>query len=115
MLTTSAKACLALGLVMALPTAGAIQARAQTSTFTLLHSFNGTDGASLRAGLIQARDGKLYGTTFYGGANDGTIFKITPSGDFTLLYTFSASGSTDGGNPDSLIQASDGNLYGTTL
>jgi len=58
-------------------------------TFTVLHSFDGTDGDQPYAGLVQATNGNLYGTTRYGGAhNDGTVFKITPSGTLTTLYSF---------------------------
>src|SRR5690242_4649802 len=49
-------------------------------TFTTLHSFDiSTDGANPYAGLVQATDGSLYGTTFQGGPNGGggTVFKIT--------------------------------------
>ena len=82
---------------------------------TVLHSFNSTDGAQPIGGLVQASDGNLYGTTEYGGNHDwGTLFKITPSGTFTSLYSFT--GGTDGGNPfnETLVEGSDGNLYGTT-
>jgi uncharacterized repeat protein (TIGR03803 family) len=68
------------------------------------------DGSSPYAGLVQATDGNLYGTTVLGGAGgEGTIFKITPSG---TLLSFAG---TDGAQPYAgLIQATDGNLYGTT-
>jgi len=85
-------------------------------TFTTLHSFEGMDGAYPYAELVQAIDGNLYGTTYQGGANgSGTVFKITPSGTLTTLYSFcSQSNCTDGRNPDAgLVQATDGNLYGT--
>ncbi len=89
---------------------------------TTLHSFDNTDGdgAYPYAGLIQATDGNFYGTTAAGGAgaygNQGTIFKITPSGTLTTLYSFcSQSGCTDGRMPyGALVQATDGNFYGTT-
>ena len=58
-----------------------------------------------------------YGTTAGGEANgDGTVFKITPSGTLTTLYNFcSQSGCADGSEPEgALIQATDGDLYGTT-
>ncbi|MGB6744019.1 MAG: choice-of-anchor tandem repeat GloVer-containing protein [Terracidiphilus sp.] len=86
-------------------------------TFTTLVSFDGTDGAYSTANLIQASDGNFYGTTSGGGANsDGSVFRITPSGALTTLYSFcSKSSCSDGANPlGGLIQASDGNLYGTT-
>jgi uncharacterized repeat protein (TIGR03803 family) len=68
---------------------------------------------------VQGSDGNFYGTTFQSGApygDFGTIFKITPSGSLTTLYSFCALiGCTDGANPDApLIQATDGNFYGTT-
>jgi uncharacterized repeat protein (TIGR03803 family) len=75
------------------------------------------DGYGPSAGLIQATNGDLYGTTRYGGINsEGTIFKITPSGTLKTLYSFCAqSGCPDGANPEAgLIQATDGDFYGTT-
>ncbi len=86
-----------------------------SGTLTTLHSFAGNpDGQDPTAGLVQATDGNLYGTTFEGGANlYGTVFKITPSGTLTTLHSFD---STDGAYPQAgLVQATDGNLYGTTL
>jgi uncharacterized repeat protein (TIGR03803 family) len=92
-----------------------------SGTLTTLYSFCSqsgcTDGAEPLAGLVQAIDGNLYGTTFTDGPmGGGTVFRITRSGTLTTLYGFcSQSGCTDGENPDaSLIQATDGNLYGTT-
>jgi uncharacterized repeat protein (TIGR03803 family) len=85
-------------------------------TLTTLYSFSGgSDGATPLAGLIQATDGNLYGTTAYGGdANgDGTIFRISTNGVFSTLYVFT--GGSDSANPwAGLVQASDGNFYGTT-
>src|ERR1039457_6042894 len=86
-------------------------------TVTTLASFNGTDGAGPSAALIQATDGNLYGTAYVGGANYyGTVFKITPSGTLTTLYSFcSRTNCTDGGNPSAaLVQAAHGDFYGTT-
>jgi uncharacterized repeat protein (TIGR03803 family) len=87
-------------------------------TFTTLHSFDGTDGESPEARLVQATDGSFYGTTADGGANDGgTVFKITASGTLTALYSFcSQSGCTDGEFPEAgLVQATNGSFYGTTV
>jgi uncharacterized repeat protein (TIGR03803 family) len=87
-------------------------------TLTTLHSFNDADGANPSAGLVQVTDGALYGTTQAGGANrKGTVFKITPNGTFTTLYSFcSRTDCADGEDPLApLVQASDGNLYGTTF
>ncbi len=73
--------------------------------------------------MIVGSDGNLYGTTAQGGttpdgAFDGTIFKITPSGILTILYSFCSQGGsacTDGMNPlAGLVQGIDGNFYGTT-
>jgi len=85
-------------------------------TLTTLHSFSGTDGRLAYGGLVQATNGSFYGTTARGGSNDdGTVFKITPGGTFTSLHTFCIqSGCPDGFIPsNTLIQASDGNFYGT--
>jgi uncharacterized repeat protein (TIGR03803 family) len=96
--------------------------------FTLLYTFcsqsNCADGYGPSGPLVQAANGNFYGTTVYGGVNNGgmppgygTIFEITPSGQLTTIYTFcKQSGCPDGDLPDSgLIPASDGNFYGTTL
>lgn len=76
------------------------------------------------AGLIQATDGNLYGTTSAGGVDRecnngnffgcGTIFKITTGGKLTTLYTFCAEGTcNDGEFPDGgLVQATSGIFYG---
>jgi uncharacterized repeat protein (TIGR03803 family) len=82
---------------------------------SVLYSFTGgTDGQYPQAGLIQGADGNFYGTTSSGGTNNvGTVFKLTPAGAVTVLYSFS--GGTDGANPQAgLIQGADGNFYGTT-
>jgi uncharacterized repeat protein (TIGR03803 family) len=91
----------------------------EDGTFTVLHSFDGNDGATPYAGLVQATDGNFYGTTYGGGGGKfcgGTIFKITPDGVLTMLYNFGgASGCNHGAFPSAaLVEATDGNLYGTT-
>jgi uncharacterized repeat protein (TIGR03803 family) len=90
-----------------------------TGRLITLYSFgDGADGYAPSAGLIQATDGNFYGTTQYGGANfgDGTVFRITPDGALTTLYTFGPGNSfVDGGYPAAtLVQGTDGNLYGST-
>ena len=86
-----------------------------SGTLTTLYSFagNGSDGANPFAELVQGSDGNFYGTTLSGGENnDGTVFKITPSGTLTTLYSFAGS---DGDQAYAgLVQGSDGNFYGTT-
>ena len=86
---------------------------ASAQTVAPIVSFNGSNGANPHASLIQAQDGYMYGTTYYGGAsNYGTIFKVSNQGAYTLLHTFT---NTDGARPWSgLVQATDGNFYGTT-
>ena len=106
-----AKAC---GIII-LWAAGAVALPAQT--LTTLFSFDGTGGAQPYGGLVQASNGEFYGTTQYGGANhDGTVFKITPDGTLTTLYSFcSLFGCADGNLPRAgLIQGTDGDFYGTT-
>jgi uncharacterized repeat protein (TIGR03803 family) len=88
-----------------------------TGILTTLYSFNLTDGAAPYGSLVLATNGDFYGTTNGGGTgNSGTVFEITPSGTLTTLYMFcSKTGCTDGQYPvGPLIQASDGNIYGTT-
>jgi uncharacterized repeat protein (TIGR03803 family) len=105
----------ALGLAVVLLMAVMATPSAQAQTFTTLPSisFDGTDGASPYAALIQATDGNFYGTAQEGGANgDGTVFKITPSGRLTTSHNFDG---TDGQYPTQLVQATDGNFYGTTF
>jgi uncharacterized protein (TIGR03437 family) len=84
---------------------------------TTLYSFGGPDGENPGAKLVQGSDGNFYGTTAAGGTNvSGTVFKVTPGGTLTTLYSFcSHAGCSDGAEPvTSLMQASDGNFYGTT-
>ena len=92
-----------------------------SSSFVVIHNFTGAgDGSNPHGGLMQARDGNIYGTTMNGGrgpyvnSNFGTIFKIQPTtNSFSVVHTFN--GEVDGGHSQSrLIQGSDGALYGTT-
>ena len=86
------------------------------ATVTGLYSFLSLlgDGSNALGNLLLASDGNLYGTTAGGGANgDGTIYRVSQTGGFAVLYSF-ANGS-DGGFPvGGLTQGSDGRLYGTT-
>ena len=88
-----------------------------SGSLTTLHSFSGTDGYNVAAGLVEGTDGNFYGTTFNGGPqNVGEVYKITPSGTLTVLYSFcSQTSCTDGAYPRAaLVQATDGSFYGTT-
>lgn len=82
-----------------------------SGVFTVLHSFNGnTEGVQANAPPIQGPDGNFYGTTGNGGGQvTGTVYKMTPSGTLTVIYTF-------GGPlryPNALVLGTDGNFYGT--
>ncbi len=81
---------------------------------TVLHAFNGQDGALPHAGLLRDKAGSLYGTTTFGGAfGYGTVFKLDKRHKLTILHSFK---NTDGATPFSnLIQDAAGNLYGTTF
>jgi uncharacterized repeat protein (TIGR03803 family) len=84
--------------------------------FTVLYTFtNGIDGAFPAAPPIQATDGNFYGTTCgdicNGGSSYGTVYKITPAGNFTPLYQFDGTHGT--GSIAPLVQGTDGNFYGT--
>ena len=86
---------------------------ALSPVFQEVYSFSpfGLDGDSPHGGLIQAKDGDVYGTTFYGGTWDyGTVFKMTLSGQITTLASLDATNS-DQHPITGLLQASDGNLY----
>jgi len=83
---------------------------------TLLYSFGDhtNDGVYPFGGVVIDKTGNLYGTTNIGGvSNRGTVFKVTPSGAETVLYSFS--GGSDGCNPDAGVVIGKKNiLYGTT-
>ncbi len=86
-----------------------------SAQFTVLHTFENTDGANPNAALIEDASGNLYSTTQYGGKyQNGTAFKLTPSGTLTTLHQFGYP-STDGAQPMApLVADANGNLYGTT-
>jgi uncharacterized repeat protein (TIGR03803 family) len=92
----------------------ALPATSFAQTFTTLASFNGTNGSEPMVALVQGTDGNLYGTTLFGGTDgDGTVFRMTPSGTVTTLYSFTSA--NDGRYPYApLVLGFDGNFYGTT-
>src|ERR1039457_4180448 len=107
--------------VLVLCATTAIALPAQIATLTTIHRFcsqSGCPGGPRPfAGLVQSTNGDLDGTTRDAGANDdGAIFKITPGGTLTTLYSFCAqTNCTDGATPYAgLVQAANGDLYGTT-
>lgn len=86
--------------------------------FTVLYSFLGADsgdGAVPYGALVRDSSGNLYGTTMVGGLNnDGTVFKLDPTGSETVLYSF-GSQNGDGQEPwAGLVMDASGNFYGTT-
>jgi uncharacterized repeat protein (TIGR03803 family) len=73
------------------------------------------DGAYPMGGVALGFDGNLYGTTQGGGKHAaGTVFKVTPTGTVTTLWTF-ANGTDESVPIFPLLQAQDGNLYGVSL
>jgi uncharacterized repeat protein (TIGR03803 family) len=104
---------------------------AWAQTESLLYSFCAqkgcTDGADPTGGLVFDRNGNLYGTTAYGGTHDycgqygdtscGAVFKLSPKGKETVLYSFCAqTNCTDGEYPAAgVVFDQKGNLYGTTV
>jgi uncharacterized repeat protein (TIGR03803 family) len=96
-----------------------------SGTYTILHSFTGAPDGAFPNGLIEDAAGNFYGTTSDGGTSSstcfnsfvpgcGAVFKLSPSGTETLLYSFT--GGLDGANPDAaLVRDAAGNLYGTTV
>jgi uncharacterized repeat protein (TIGR03803 family) len=86
-----------------------------SGTEIVLHSFaSQPDGANPESGLVRDSAGNLYGTTFVGGENNfGTVYKLSPNGEETVLYSFT--GKPDGAYPTgSLYIDAGGDLYGTT-
>lgn len=87
---------------------------AQAQTLTVLHNFTSIpDGQTPTGGLLLDAAGNLYGVTTYGGAiGYGSVFKVDPSANESVLYSF---GGSDGSQPTAgLVQDAAGNLYGLT-
>src|ERR1035438_4494831 len=98
--------------------AGTVFRIGPSGSYTTLYSFSNSppDGAQPEAGLVPGSDGNFYGTTYGGGTNIcgcGTLFRISPSGQYKTLYSFSAIGP---GEPVAgLVQGSDGQVSAATL
>src|ERR1700733_5710702 len=85
----------------------------QGQTFSVVHSFAGSDGATALAGLAIDKKGVLYGTASAGGAGNGVVYEVN-QGNYSVLYSFA--GGTDGASPQSsLVFDKEGHLYGTTF
>jgi uncharacterized repeat protein (TIGR03803 family) len=95
-------------------TSGSVIRVTPSGSATTLYSFPvGSFAGNFSVPLLQATDGNLYGATPTGGANaTGTIYRLSLSGEYTLLYTFPKN---EKSNPTWLIEGSDGNLYGAAL
>ena len=109
------------GVVYAITTAGKL-----STVYAFGTEAHYGDGLNPSGNLIQATDGNFYGTTLRGGAYSncgheepgcGTVFKVTSAGKLTTLYSFCAQVTcVDGQEPNGgVIQATDGNFYGTTV
>jgi uncharacterized repeat protein (TIGR03803 family) len=84
-----------------------------SGSLKVLHNFAGSDGAYPYAPPIQGTDGNFYGTTSAGGQGYGIVYKMTPSGNLTTLYQFPRDCSQGCGPIGPLVQATNGNFYGT--
>jgi uncharacterized repeat protein (TIGR03803 family) len=109
--TSFAAICVTFALVLAVTAVP----RVQGQTFSVLYSFTGgNDGANPLSGFLIDLAGNLYGTTDNGGSYGyGVVFKLSPTGQETILHTFT--GGTDGAYPQGrLVRDAQGNVYGTT-
>ena len=85
---------------------------------TILHTFQGSDGATPLSGMVMDAAGNLYGTTPYGGS-DGNVYELSPNGSggytYSVIYNFNGGVNNDGATPQAaLVIDAAGNLYGTT-
>ena len=95
---------------------GTVFAMTADGVLTTLYSLNGeSDGANPSGPQVEGADGNFYGTANSAGANGyGTVFRVSPGGAFTNLYSFT--GGVDGEFPvGGMVQGADGNFYGMTI
>ncbi len=98
---------------------GAVYRLTPSGTYTVIHNFCAyennrcPEGTFPAAGLVQDAQGNFFGATQGGGSHsNGVVFKITPAGDYSVLYDFTYSSAFIGWNSAALTLASDGSLYG---
>jgi uncharacterized repeat protein (TIGR03803 family) len=90
--------------------------RATTNgSLTGIASFDNTHGADPQNGLIRGADGAFYGTTTVGGTNGaGVVFRVTMNGVLSTVTSFNAAANLGNYGRSTLVQSSDGTVYGTT-
>jgi uncharacterized repeat protein (TIGR03803 family) len=110
-------------------TGGTVFSLTSSGAFKLLHTFRPGPNHTFPNGsnpglLVEGSDGKLYGSTIYGGINggqgfvgDGVLFRVNKNGSgFQVVHKFcSETNCTDGAGVTALVAGTDGNLYGTTF
>jgi uncharacterized repeat protein (TIGR03803 family) len=88
-------------------------------SFTALHDFSwaGQDARYAHGGVVEVKSGKLYGTSMGGGTHEaGTVFSLNLDGsEYAVIHSFALSGEVGYSPVASLVEASDGYVYGTTL
>ena len=124
--TTSEGGATYQGLKYGLPTGlGTVFKMTPDGKLTTLFSFNMTNGYNPVVGLVEGKDGNFYGITTFGGnrehypfgdmlLNSGTVFKVTPNGNQTLLYSFYPEGANGVKPMGRIIQSETGDFYGIT-
>jgi uncharacterized repeat protein (TIGR03803 family) len=94
---------------------GAVYRLSPSHQFTLIHNFSGNSDGAFPRNLVLGSDGNLYGTSVrLNVKGGGVLFRITPGGQFTVLHNFDSGQSSPGDIPVSLVQHTNGLLYGIT-
>jgi uncharacterized repeat protein (TIGR03803 family) len=97
---------------------GCVYKISTAGVFKEIYGFAGSTGQSPCTGVIQAKNGNLYGATNQGAANNfGNIYKLTTAGVYTDLHDFNnttdaSCGDNVGRTTVNLLQVTDGSFYG---